>query len=327
MQPFTYTTVADANAATRLAVADPRARYLAGGTTLVDLMKLDVEQPTQLIDITGLPLDEITALSDGGLRIGAMVRNSALAHNELVRARYPMLSQAVLAGASGQVRNMATTAGNLLQRTRCFYFRDIATPCNKREPGSGCSALDGYNRIHAVLGTSAHCIATHPSDMAVALVALDARVRILGPDGERVTPLAELHRLPGDRPDRETTLAPGELITAVDVPPLAFAARSLYLKVRDRASFAFALASAAVAVDVRDGTVRDARIALGGVGTKPWRAAGGGEEPRGRRAGRDAYRAAADAALAGAVPRAHNAFKIELAKRTLVRALLRLESR
>jgi len=327
MQPFTYTTVADANAATRLAAADPRARYLAGGTTLVDLMKLDVEQPTQLIDITGLPLDEITALSDGGLRIGAMVRNSDLAHNELVRARYPMLSQAVLAGASGQVRNMATTAGNLLQRTRCFYFRDTATPCNKREPGSGCSALDGYNRIHAVLGTSAHCIATHPSDMAVALVALDARVRVVGPAGERVVSLGALHRLPGDRPDRETTLEPGELIIAVDVPPLAFASRSLYLKVRDRASFAFALASAAVAVDVRDGTVRDARIALGGVGTKPWRAAGAEEALRGRRAGRDAYRAAADAALAGAVPRAHNAFKIELAKRTLVRALLRLESR
>ena len=327
MQPFTYTTVADANAATRLAVADPRARYLAGGTTLVDLMKLDVEQPTQLIDITGLPLDEITALPDGVLRIGAMVRNSDLAHNELVRARYPMLSQAVLAGASGQVRNMATTAGNLLQRTRCFYFRDTATPCNKREAGSGCSALDGYNRIHAVLGTSAHCIATHPSDMAVALVALDARVRVVGPAGERVISLGALHRLPGDRPDRETTLEPGELIIAVDVPPLAFASRSLYLKVRDRTSFAFALASAAVAVDVRDGTVRDARIALGGVGTKPWRAAGAEEALRGRRAGRDAYRAAADAALAGAVPRAHNAFKIELAKRTLVRALLRLESR
>jgi len=327
VQPFTYTTVADANAATRLAVADPRARYLAGGTTLVDLMKLDVEQPTQLIDITGLPLDEVTALPDGGLRIGAMVRNSDLAHNELVCARYPMLSQALLAGASGQVRNMATTAGNLLQRTRCFYFRDTATPCNKREPGSGCSALDGYNRIHAVLGTSAHCIATHPSDMAVALVALDARVRVVGPAGERVISLGALHRLPGDRPDRETTLEPGELIIAVDVPPLAFASRSLYLKVRDRTSFAFALASAAVAVDVRDGTVRDARIALGGVGTKPWRAAGAEEALRGRRAGRDAYRAAADAALAGAVPRAHNAFKIELAKRTLVRALLRLESR
>ena len=327
MQPFTYTTVADANAATRLAVADPRARYLAGGTTLVDLMKLDVEQPTQLIDITGLPLDEVTALPDGGLRIGAMVRNSDLAHNELVRARYPVLSQALLAGASGQVRNMATTAGNLLQRTRCFYFRDTGTPCNKREPGSGCSALDGYNRIHAVLGTSAHCIATHPSDMAVALVALDARVRVMGPAGERVISLGALHRLPGDRPDRETTLEPGELIIAVDVPPLAFASRSLYLKVRDRTSFAFALASAAVAVDVRDGTVRDARIALGGVGTKPWRAAGAEEALHGRRAGRDAYRAAADAALAGAVPRAHNAFKIELAKRTLVRALLRLESR
>src|SRR5205085_752288 len=230
------------------------------------------------------------------------------------------LSQAVLAGASGQVRNMGTTAGNLLQRTRCLYFRDTATPCNKREPGSGCSALEGHNRMHAVLGTSAHCIATHPSDMAVALVALDARVRILGPDGERVTPLAELHRLPGDRPDRETTLAPGELITAVEVPPLAFAASSLYVKVRDRASFAFALASAAVAVDVQGGTVRDARIALGGIATKPWRAAAAEDALRGRRPDRDAYRAAADAALAGAVGRTHNVFKIELAKRTLVRA-------
>jgi xanthine dehydrogenase YagS FAD-binding subunit len=327
MQPFAYTAADDLQSATRLAVADRRARYLAGGTTLVDLMKLDVETPTQLIDITRLPLAEIVAQADGGLRIGALVRNADLAHNEAVRERFPVLSQALLAGASGQVRNMATTAGNLLQRTRCSYFRDKATPCNKREAGSGCSAIDGYNRMHAVLGTSASCIATHPSDMAVALVALDARVRILGSAGERVIPLAELHRLPGDHPERETTLEPGELITAVEVPPLSFALRSLYLKVRDRASFAFALASAAVALDVAGGTIRDARVALGGVGTKPWRAPEAEAVLRGRPAAVETYRAAADAALAGAVPRVHNGFKIELARRTLVRALLRLEAR
>src|SRR5256885_7357823 len=219
MQPFTYTTVADANAATRLAVADPRARYLAGGTTLVDLMKLDVEQPTQLIDITGLPLDEITALSDGGLRIGAMVRNSDLANNELVRARYPMLSQAVLAGASGQVRNMATTAGNLLQRTRCFYFRDTATPCNKREPGSGCSALDGYNRIHAVLGTSAHCIATHPSDMAVAPVAFGARRPVGGAPGARGASPGGPPPPPRGPPPPATTRQPRRVVIAPPAPP------------------------------------------------------------------------------------------------------------
>jgi len=327
MQPFAYAAADDVQAATRLAVADRHARYLAGGTTLVDLMKLDVETPTQLIDITRLPLAEIVDQADGGLRIGALVRNADLAHNEAVRVRFPVLSQALLAGASGQVRNMATTAGNLLQRTRCSYFRDTATPCNKREPGSGCSAIDGYNRMHAVLGTSASCIATNPSDMAVALVALDARVRILGSASERVIALAELHRLPGDHPERENTLEPGELITAVEVPPLSFASRSLYLKVRDRASFAFALASAAVALDVGGGMVRDARIALGGVGTKPWRAPEAEDVLRGRPATVDSYRAAADAALAGAMPRVHNGFKIELARRTLVRALLRLEAR
>jgi xanthine dehydrogenase YagS FAD-binding subunit len=258
-----------------------------------------------------------------------MVRNADLAHNELVRTRYPVLTQALLAGASGQLRNMATTGGNLLQRTRCPYFRDTATPCNKRAPGSGCSAIGGYNRMHAVLGTSESCIATHASDMAVALVALDATVRVLGRGGggERVIPVEELHRLPRDQPERETVLEAGDLITAVDVPPLAFAARSLYLKVRDRASFAFALASAAVALDVVGGTVRDARVALGGVGTKPWRSREAEAALRGRPASRESYREAARAALANAVPRTHNAFKIELAQRTLVRALMRLEGR
>ena len=323
MHPFSYTTADSATAALRLASDDPKARYLAGGTTLVDLMKLEVERPTQLIDITGLPLAEITTLPDGALRVGAMVRNADLAHNEAVRRRYPMLSQALLAGASGQLRNMATTGGNLLQRTRCPYFRDTAMPCNKREPGTGCSALHGENRGHAVLGTSEACIATHPSDMAVALVALDAVVRTIGPEGERAIPIGELHRLPGDHPEIETILRPGELITAVEIPALSFATRSVYVKVRDRASYAFALAAAAVAIDLNDGTVRDARVALGGVGTVPWRSREAEAALRGQSAGARTYRSAAEAALAGARPRKDNAFKIELARRTLVRALTR----
>jgi xanthine dehydrogenase YagS FAD-binding subunit len=326
MQPFSYTTADDAQLALRLASAEPRSRYVAGGTTLIDLMKLDVEQPTQLIDITALPLADINELRDGTLRVGAMVRNSDLAHNEIVRRRYPVLSQALLAGASVQLRNMATTGGNLLQRTRCAYFRDTATPCNKREPGSGCAALNGHNRGHAVLGTSESCIATHPSDMAVALVALDTQIRVLGPAGDRVIPLVDFHRLPGDHPEIETTLGRGELITAIDIPALPFASRSLYLKVRDRASYAFALASAAVAVDIQDGTVRDARIAFGGIGTKPWRSREAEEALRGQPPGIASYRAAAEAGLRDAVPRRENAFKIELARRTLVRALSRLEA-
>jgi xanthine dehydrogenase YagS FAD-binding subunit len=320
MRPFSYTVATDVQTATTLG-ADSGTRFLAGGTTLIDLMKLEVERPGRLVDITELPLADIAPLPDGRLRIGAMARNADVAHNELVRTRYPVLSQALLAGASGQLRNMATTGGNLLQRTRCLYFRDPASPCNKRTPGTGCSAVRGYNRQHAILGTSEHCIATHPSDMAVALVALDASVRIAGTSGERVVPLADFHRLPDDHPDRETVLEPGELITAVDVPALPFAARSLYLKVRDRASFAFALAAAAVALDVRGGEIREARIALGGVGTKPWRSREAEHALVGQRVDPESYRRAADAAVAGAVPREHNAFKIELARRTLVRAL------
>ena len=326
MHPFSFSAAESADAALRLAADDPRARYLAGGTTLVDLMKLDVEQPTQLIDITALPLADVTTLPNGALRVGAMVRNSDLAHNEEVRRRYPMLSQALLAGASGQLRNMATTGGNLLQRTRCPYFRDTAMPCNKREPGTGCSALHGENRGHAILGTSEACIATHPSDMAVALVALDALVHTTGPRGERAIPIGEFHRMPGDHPEVETTLAPGELITGVEIPALPYATRSLYLKVRDRASYAFALASAAVAIDVQGGMVRDARVALGGVGTVPWRSRAAEDALRGQPATVANYRVAAEAALADAVPRKGNAFKIELARRTLVRALTRLEA-
>ena len=325
MQPLTYSAVTDLADATRLAAGDVGARYLAGGTTLVDLMKLHVEQPTRLIDINTLPLADVTELPDGTVRVGAMVRNSDLAHHPIIRARYPVLSQALLAGASGQLRNMATTGGNLLQRTRCVYFRDTAMPCNKREPGSGCSAIHGHNRGHAILGTSDACIATHPSDMAVALVALDARVRIVGPDRERVIPLRELHRVPEHHPEVETTLEHGELITAVEIAPLPFATHSLYLKIRDRASFAFALASAAVALDVRDGTVRDARVALGGVATKPWRSHDAEDALRDAPTTLESFRAAAEVALAGARPCSENAFKVELAKRTLVRALTRLQ--
>jgi len=320
MEPFRYITAADAQTARDSAAAEG-ARYLAGGTTLVDLMKLHVERPATLVDINPVPLTRIAELPDGGVRVGALVRNSDMADHVLIRSRYPVLSQAILAGASAQIRNMATTGGNLLQRTRCYYFRDTAAPCNKREPGTGCPALEGYNRIHAVLGGSDDCIATHPSDMCVALAALDAIVRVDGPHGERTIPFTEFHLAPGDHPDRETVLAPGELITSVDIPALAFATRSSYVKVRDRASYAFALASAAVALDVRGGAIHDARIALGGVATTPWRARDAERVLVGLTAHASSYRTAAEAALAHAVPRAHNRFKIELAKRTIVRAL------
>jgi xanthine dehydrogenase YagS FAD-binding subunit len=318
MQPFEFLTADDERSAIDAAA---RARFLAGGTTLVDLMKLHVERPSAVVDINRLPLTEITERADGGVRVGAMVRNTDMAEHELIRERYPLLAQAILSGASPQLRNMATTGGNLLQRTRCYYFRDPALPCNKREPGSGCGALEGFNRIHAVLGGSDHCIATHPSDMCVALAALDAVVLIRGRQGDRTIPFPDFHLLPGEHPDREHTLRPDDLIVAVDIPPLPFATRSTYVKVRDRDSYAFALASAAVALDLRDGTIRQARVALGGVATKPWRSHEAEAVLTGRPADRTTYQAAARAALKGAVPRRHNAFKIELAMRTLVRAL------
>jgi len=323
MKPFAYVTAATADAA-RAAAAERGARFLAGGTTILDLMKLEIERPPVLVDINALPLTRIEPLPDGGVRVGALVRNSDMAAHPLVRDRYPLVTEAILAGASAQIRNMATTAGNLLQRTRCFYFRDTAAPCNKRAPGAGCAALDGYNRIHALLGTSDHCIATHPSDLAVALAALDAVVQVTGRHGARAIAFADFHLLPGDRPDRETSLGSDELITAVDLPPLSYAARSTFVKVRDRASFAFALAAAAVALDrAADGTIREARIALGGVATRPWRAHEAERALLGRPAEPSAWRAAAEAAFAAAVPRQHNAFKIELGKRTIVRALAR----
>jgi xanthine dehydrogenase YagS FAD-binding subunit len=324
MEAFAYRAVRDEGEALQ-ALAEPGARFLAGGTTLLDLMKLGVETPSRIVDLNRLPLDQIAELPGGGLRIGAMARNSDLAHDEKVRSRYPLLSQALLAGASPQLRNMATTAGNLMQRTRCPYFRDTATRCNKRRPGSGCDALEGVNRGHAILGTSESCIATHPSDLCVALAALDAVVRVRGRGSERTIPFADFHLLPGDHPERETALRSDELIVAVDVPRLDFARRSLYLKVRDRASYSFALASVAVALDLEGGRmISEARVALGGVGTRPWRSREAERALAGKAPGAAAYRAAAEAALADARPHRHNAFKVELAKRTLVRALERV---
>ena len=329
MKPFDYSVPGSLDEATR-AGARPATRFIAGGTTLVDLMKLEVETPEHLVDLNPLAerdssLAGVSDLPTGGLRLGALARMSNVAWDARVKERYPVLSQALLLAASGQLRNMASMAGNLLQRTRCPYFRDTATPCNKREPGSGCSALRGYNRSHAILGTSEHCIATHPSDPAVALVALGATVHVRGagaqPGSERTIPIGDLHVLPGTHPERETVLQPGEVITAIDIPALPFARRSLYLKIRDRASYAFALASAAVALDVSNGTIRAARVALGGVATKPWRSTAAERALVGKRATAAAFRSAAEAALSGAVPRTDNAFKIELAKRTLVRAL------
>jgi xanthine dehydrogenase YagS FAD-binding subunit len=296
-------------------------RFIGGGTTLLDLMKLNVEQPQTLVDVNRLPLSKIEALPDGGLTIGAEVRNADLAYHPLVRKNYAVLSEAILSGATAQIRNMATTAGNLLQRTRCMYFRDTAMPCNKRAPGSGCAAITGANRGLAILGTSEHCIATNPSDMNVALAALEATVHVRGPKGERAIPIADFHVLPGNTPHRETVLEPGDLITHVTLPPPAPGNRSLYLKLRDRASYEFALASAAVVVTVADGKVTRARVALGGVGTKPWRSTEAEGELINQPATEAAFRKAADAALRGAKPQSQNGFKVELAKRCLVHAL------
>lgn len=326
MRPFDYTAATDAAQATQLLAADANAQFIAGGTTLVDLMKLNVETPNQLIDLNTLErrdpsFGRIEPLPGGGLRIGALVRNSDLGWNTTVKEQYPVLSEALLAGASGQIRNMATVGGNLLQRTRCYYFRDTAMPCNKRTPGSGCSAIHGHNRIHAVLGTSSHCIATSPSDMAVAMVALDARVRVRGAHGERTIPLVDFYVLPGTHPERETVLRHGELITAVEIPPLPWATHSHYRKVRDRASYAFALASAAVALDMDGRRIRNVRIAMGGVGAKPWRSRLAEAALVGKESTPANFRAAAEAEMKGAVPQSENAFKIELGKRTMVRAL------
>ena len=296
-------------------------RFIAGGTNLVDFMKLNVETPQKLVDITHLPFDKIEALPDGGLSIGAMVRNSDLAYHPIVRKNYAVLSEALLSGASAQLRNMATTAGNLLQRTRCMYFRDTAMPCNKRERGSGCAAITGVNRSLAILGTSEHCIATNPSDMNVALAALEAIIHIRGTKGERSVPIGDFHLLPGSTPERETVLEPGDLITQVTLPPTPPGARSLYLKLRDRASFEFALASAAVVVTMDGGKITRARVALGGVGTKPWRSPEAEAELIGQSATQAIFQKAAEAALRDAKPQSQNGFKVELAKRCLAHAL------
>ncbi|TMD62103.1 MAG: xanthine dehydrogenase family protein subunit M [Chloroflexi bacterium] len=324
MNPFRYERASDAAGAVALLAGNPNGAFLGGGTNLVDHMKLGVAQPDLLVDVARLPYDRIELLPDGGVRIGAAVRNSDLAADRTIRTRYPVLTQALLAGASGQLRNLATTGGNLLQRTRCVYFQDVSKPCNKREPGTGCPAREGYHRTLAILGASDACIATHPSDMAVALAALDAVVRVLGPNGERTIPLVGFHRLPGDEPQRDTVLAHGELITAVDLPPLAFATHSHYRKVRDRASYAFALVSVAAALDVAGGIVRDARIAFGGVAHAPWRATKAEAALRGAQATEEVFRRAADAELADAQPLPGNAFKVPLARNVLVRTLLDL---
>src|SRR4030088_2099888 len=296
-------------------------RFIAGGTTLLDLMKLNVETPARLIDINRLPLGKIEATPEGGLRIGATVRNSDLAPHPTVQRDYAVLSQALLAGASGQLRNMATTGGNLLQRTRCMYFRDTSMPCNKREPGTGCSAIGGVNRTLAILGTSEPCIAPNPSDMNVALAALETTIHVQGIKGARSIPIADFHLLPGNMPQRETVLEPGDLITHVTLPRPAPGSRSFYLKLRDRASYEFALASAAVVITVADGKVTRARMALGGVGTKPWRSTEAEALLTGQPVGDPAFRRAADAALRDAKPQSQNGFKVELAKRCLVYAL------
>jgi xanthine dehydrogenase YagS FAD-binding subunit len=300
----------------------PGAKYIGGGTNLLDLYKSGIEQPLRLVDVSRLALDGVDELPGGGLRIGAMASNTAAANHPLVRARYRVLSEALLAGASAQLRNMATVGGNLLQRTRCYYFTDPTLgPCNKRAPGSGCAALDGYNRIHAILGASDQCIATNPSDMSVALAALDAVVRLKGPQGEREVALADFHRLPGDRPQDDTLIEPAELITGVDLPAPPAASRSHYLKVRDRASYAFALVSVAVVLDLQGGVVRDLRLVLGGVAHKPWRAEQAEAELRGHALDHAALKRAAAAAVTGARPYRHNAFKVELAQRAVERAL------
>jgi xanthine dehydrogenase YagS FAD-binding subunit len=320
MKPFTYARASSVQDALRLAGTTAGAKYLGGGTNLVDLMRETVERPDALIDVTALPA-EIEVTQDGGLVIGAAAKNTALAGNRTVRERYPVLARAVLAGGSAQIRNMATVGGNVLQRTRCTYFYDDAARCNKRVPDAGCDAIDGFNRMHAILGGSSACVATHPSDMCVALVALDAVVHTDGSAGSRSMRLVDLHRLPGGQPEVETELTPDELITAVELPQLPFAARSTYRKVRDRASYAFALVSVAAALDVADGAVRDVRLALGGVAPKPWRAWKAERALRGQPATRASFHAAADAELADAAGLRDNGFKIELARQTIAAVL------
>ena len=323
MRPFRYVRATDPAGAARAVAANPRAKFLAGGTNILDLMKEDVERPEELVDLSRLGLTEIKA-SGGGVRIGALAKNSDTANHPLIRKNYPLLTQAIVAGASAQLRNMATNGGNLLQRTRCQYFYDTAMPCNKREPGSGCGAMEGLNRIHAILGWSDKCVATYPGDMANALYALEATVRVRGADGrKRAIPVGDFHRLPGDTPQQDTNLQHGDLIVAIDLPKSNFARNSYYLKVRDRASYAFALVAVAAALELQGNTIRAARVVLGGVAHKPWRSVEAEGALEGRTASEATFREAAERALKGARPLAHNAYKVELGKRAVVRALMR----
>ena len=318
---FEFSRATDVADAVRQIAADPQARFIAGGTNLIDLMKYDVERPMRVIDITRLPLKSVEETASGGLRIGALVPNSDLAYHPIIEKRYPLVSSAILAGASQQLRNMASTGGNLVQRTRCFYFYDVATPCNKREPGSGCSAIHGINRINGILGTSESCIATHPSDMCVALAALEAIVHVVGSAGERAIAFADFHRLPGDTPHIDTNLKPDEIITAIELPARGFAANYSYLKIRDRLSYAFALVSVAAALELDGGRIKDARLALGGVAHKPWRDLEAEAALRNQTADSNAFAKAAEILLREAKGFSHNAFKIDLARRAIVRTL------
>ena len=321
MTPFHYARASDVADAIRQIAADPSAKFIAGGTNLIDLIKYDVEGPARLIDISQLPLKSVEETANGSLLIGALVPNSDLAYHPLIEQRYPLLASAILSGASQQLRNMASTGGNLLQRTRCFYFYDTATPCNKRQPGSGCSAIDGVNRINAVLGTSEACIATHPSDMCVALAALEATVHVVGPAGARTIAFSDFHRLPDNIPQRDTNLEPDEIVTAIELPPKGFSANYSYLKIRDRLSYAFALVSVAAALELDGDTIKEARLALGGVAHKPWRVTTAETVLHGQRADASAFAQAADIMLRGAKGYGHNAFKIGLARRAIVRTL------
>ena len=318
---FQYARAGDVADAVRQKAADPKAAFVAGGTNLVDLVKAGVERPTRLIDISRLPLTTVEETAEGGVRIGALVPNSDLAHHPLIVQRYPMLASAILAGASAQLRNMASTGGNLLQRTRCQYFYDLATPCNKRTPGSGCSAVHGVNRMHAILGASEACVATHPSDMCVALAALEATVRVAGPAGQRAIAFADFHRLPGGAPERDTNLQADEIITAVELPARGFATNHTYLKLRDRLSYAFALVSVAAALELDGRTIKEARLALEGVAHKPWRDPSVEAALRGEAAGAASFSRAADLLLRDARGHEHNAFKIGLARQATIRAL------
>lgn len=324
MRPFKYTRVSDANAAVRAVAANPSAKFLAGGTNLLDLMKEDVERPTELIDLTRLNLADIKAAPKGGVTIGALAKNTDTANHPLIRKNYPLLTQAILAGASGQLRNMATNGGNLMQRTRCQYFYDTSMPCNKREPGTGCGAREGLNRIHAIFGWSEQCVATYPGDMANALYALEAQVRIRNAAGrERTIPIGDFHRLPGETPEKDNNVEHGELIVAIDLPKSNFANNYYYLKVRDRASYAFALVAVAAALEIDKGRIKQARVVMGSVAHKPWRSQEAEAALTGSTVSEESFRKASEAAFTGAKPLAHNAYKIELGKRAVVRALLR----